>query len=405
MVVILVKRKLRNMKPSFRRNLNLALLIVVILVSFGLGSWFGKLQVVCDVCQPEDINFSLFWEAYHKLQEKFVNQEKFDVQEIIYGAISGMVKSLEDPHTVFFPPEDTKRFIEDVQGSFEGVGMQIDIIKGQLQVIAPLKGTPADKAGLRAGDKIMKVDGNPTADLIIEEAVDLIRGPRGSEVVLTIYREEWEKTRDISVIRGNIDIPSLEWELKDEDIAYIKLYHFTQRAGFDFGRVAFEILDGPATKIILDLRNNPGGYLEIAQDIAGWFLREGEIVVIEDFGDGSEIEYRAQGNGMFLDYKIVVLINKGSASGSEILAGALRDNRGILLIGDTSFGKGSVQQLEELRGGSSLKITVANWLTPNRQLISDVGLEPDIKVEMTEEDYEEDRDPQLKRAIEVIKDL
>lgn len=405
MVVILVKRKLRNMKPSFRRNLNLALLIVVILVSFGLGSWFGKLQVVCDVCQPEDINFSLFWEAYHKLQEKFVNKEKFDVQEIIYGAISGMVKSLEDPHTVFFPPEDTKRFIEDVQGSFEGVGMQIDIIKGQLQVIAPLKGTPADKAGLRAGDKIMKVDGNPTADLIIEEAVDLIRGPRGSEVVLTIYREEWEKTRDISVIRGNIDIPSLEWELKDEDIAYIKLYHFTQRAGFDFGRVAFEILDGPATKIILDLRNNPGGYLEIAQDIAGWFLREGEIVVIEDFGDGNEIEYRAQGNGMFLDYKIVVLINKGSASGSEILAGALRDNRGILLIGDTSFGKGSVQQLEELRGGSSLKITVANWLTPNRQLISDVGLEPDIKVEMTEEDYEEDRDPQLKRAIEVIKDL
>lgn len=393
------------MKPSFRKNLNLALLIVVILVSFGLGSWFGRLQVVCDVCQPEDINFSLFWEAYHKLQDKFVNQEKLDVQKIIYGAISGMVESLEDPYTVFFPPEDTKRFIEDVQGSFEGVGMEIEIKKGQLQVVAPLGGTPADRAGLRAGDKIMKVDGNPTADITIKEAVDLIRGPRGSEVVLTIYRQEWEETREIAVIRGDIDVPSLKWELKDEDIAYIKLYHFTQRAGFDFGGVAFEILDSPATKIILDLRNNPGGYLEIAQDISGWFLREGEMVVIEDFGDGSEIEYRAQGNGMFLDYKIVILINKGSASGSEILAGALRDNRGILLIGDTSFGKGSVQQLEELRGGSSLKITVANWLTPNRQLISDVGLEPDIKVEITEEDYEEDRDPQLERAIEVIKGL
>ena len=175
------------MKISFKKNLNLVLLAVIILVSFGLGAWFGKLQVVCDVCQPQDINFSLFWEAYHKLQEKFVDQGKFDTQEIIYGAISGMVKSLEDPYTVFFPPEDTKRFIEDVQGSFEGVGMEIEIRKGQLQVVAPLEGTPADRAGLRAGDKIIEVDGTPTADLTIKESVNLIRGLKGTEVILTVF--------------------------------------------------------------------------------------------------------------------------------------------------------------------------------------------------------------------------
>jgi len=393
------------MKLPFKKSLNLVLWAAVILVSFGLGAWFGKLQVVCDVCPPEDLNFSLFWEAYHKLQEKFVNQENFDVQEIIYGAISGMVKSLEDPYTVFFPPEDTKRFIEDVQGSFEGVGMEIEIKKGQLQVVAPLEGTPADRAGLRAGDKIMKVDGNPTADLIIQEAVNLIRGPKGTQVILTIFRSDWEETRDIPVVRDAIDVPSLRWEMKEDNIAYIKIHHFTQIASFDFAQAAFEILDSKATRMIIDLRNNPGGYLEVAQDIAGWFLEPGEVVVIEDFGGGNEKEYLAKGNGVFLDYKLVVLINEGSASGSEILAGALRDNRGILLIGETSFGKGSVQQLEELTGGSSLKITVANWLTPSRQLISETGLEPDIKVEMTPEDYEQDRDPQLGRAIEVIRGL
>ncbi|MFQ6049488.1 MAG: S41 family peptidase [Candidatus Paceibacterales bacterium] len=399
---------------SNKRKLNLIFLVVVIFVSFGLGFWVGKEQVVCPVCPPEELDFSLFWEAWHVLQEKFVDKEKFDAQKMIYGAISGMVKSLEDPYTIFFTPQETKRFIEDVKGTFEGVGMEIGIRKNQLQVIAPLEGTPAQRAGLRAGDKIMEIDGLMTADLTIEEAVNLIRGPRGTEVILTILRKEWGETKEIKIVRGVIAVPSLKWEIlastgeaggKDNNIAYLKLYHFTEKASFDFGRAAFEILNSPAKKIILDLRNNPGGYLEIAQDIAGWFLEEGQIVVIEDFGQGDKIEHKAKGNGKFLDYKIIILINQGSASGSEILAGALRDNRGILLIGEKSFGKGSVQELEKLREGSSLKITIAKWLTPKGQLITDVGLEPDIKVEMTDEDYEEGRDPQLDKAIEVIREI
>lgn len=391
---------------KLKQNFVLFFLILVILASFGLGTWFGKTQVVCEVCPPQDLNFSLFWETWNKLQEKYVDKEKFDTKEMIYGAISGMVKSLDDPYTVFLKPEDTKRFIEDVKGTFEGVGMEIGVRKGQLQVIAPLEGTPAQKAGLRAGDKIIKVDDRPTIDMTIDEAVNLIRGSKGTEVTLTVYREEWKETKDITIVRGVIKVPSLKWELKEDNIAYLKIYQFSEKASVDFQKVAIEILESPAQKIILDLRNNPGGYLEVAHDITGWFLEKGQIVVIEDFGD-SELrkEYKAQGNARLLPYPIVILINQGSASASEILAGALRDNRGVKLIGESSFGKGSVQELERLSGGSSLKITVANWLTPKGELITDKGLEVDIEVEVTEEDYGQDRDPQLEKAIEIIKGL
>ena len=203
-----------------------------------------------------------------------------------------------------------------------------------------------------------------------------------------------------------IEVPSLKWEIKNENIAYLKLYQFSEKASFDFRIAAIEILASPCQKIILDLRNNPGGYLEVAQEISGWFLKRGEIVVIEDFGARKERNiYKAQGNASLVGFPVVILINQGSASGSEILAGALRDNRDILLIGEKSFGKGSVQELERLSEGSSLKITVAKWLTPKGELITDKGLEPDIKLEMTEEDYEEGKDPQLDKAIEIIKNL
>ena len=391
------------MSTKLKKILTSFFLVFTILTSFGLGNYFGKTQ--CQICPPEDLDFSLFWEAYHKLQEKFVDKGKFDTQNLIYGAISGMVKSLDDPYTVFFNPEQTKKFLEDVKRVFEGIGIQIDIKKGQLQVVAPLEGTPADLAELRAGDKIVKINDTPTDNLSLDEAVSLIKGPKGTEVTLTIFREGWEKPKEIKIVRGVIEVPSLKWEIKDENIVYLNIYQFFEKASLDFRQAAIEILGSPAQKIILDLRNNPGGYLEVAQDIAGWFLERGKLVVIEDFGNGERNEYKSEGGGQFLDYKIVVLINEGTASGAEILAGALRDNRGILLIGEKSFGKGSVQELENLKGGSSLKITVAKWLTPKGQLITDVGLEPDIKVEMTDEDYEKGRDSQLDKAIEIIKNL
>jgi len=391
---------------NIRRSFVLVFITITIIVSFGFGILVGKNTVICKFCIPEDLDFSLFWETWHKIQEGYIKADDIDVQELIYGAISGMVESLGDPHTIFFTPGETKTFLEDISGRFEGIGMEIGIREGQLQVIAPLEGTPAQKAGFRPGDRIIKIEDISTIDITIEEAVSLIRGPKGTEVTLTIMRDEWDVPEEIKIKRAVIKIPSMKWELKEDDIAHIRLYHFSEQADRDFRKIAMEVLRSSAKGIILDLRSNPGGYLERAQDIAGWFLENGQVVVIEDFGDKREKEiYKAKGNADLLEYPTVILINQGSASASEILASALRDNRGIIIIGETSFGKGSVQLLESLTDGSSLKITVAYWLTPDGNLISDVGLEPDIKIEMTDEDYNENRDPQLNKAIEIIKEM
>lgn len=386
--------------------------LIFINAVFFFGFWLGKSQEISESFPPINqnreevkVDLSLFWETWQRLEEKYIDKGKLSPQEMLYGAIAGMVKALKDPYTVFFKPEEVKRFFENVAGEFEGVGMEIGIKKGELLIISPLEGTPAFKAGLKAGDKILKIDDTFTADLSLEEAVDLIRGPKGTTVTLTIFRQEWEEPREISIVRDLIKVPSLRWELQEGDIAYLKLYHFTERADFDFRKTAIEILNSPASRIILDLRNNPGGYLEVARDIAGWFLEKGKVVAIEDFGEGGEKEYKSPGPSKLVSYPIVVLINQGSASGSEILAAALRDNRGVKLIGERSFGKGSVQEVEKLSDRSALKITVAHWLTPKGKLIEGVGLEPDIYIKMTQEDYLKNRDPQLEKAIEVIKSL
>jgi carboxyl-terminal processing protease len=382
---------------TLRKKIILGFLMVILVGgSFYSGILFGKLQ--CKICPPEGIDFSLFWEAYYKLQERFVDKSKMDPKQIIYGAISGMVRSLGDPYTVFLTPDETKRFVEDVRGTFEGVGLEIGVKKGELQIIAPLEGTPAFRAGLKAGDKILKINDTPTADLTLEEAVSMIRGPKGTKVRLTIFREGWEKEKQFEIVRDVIEVPSLRWEEK-EGMVYIKIYQFSEKASLDFAKAAIEILKLPSNKIILDLRDNPGGYLEVAQNIAGWFLEKGKTVVIEEFGNGERKEYKSEGPSYFSDYKVVVLINGGTASGAEILAGALRDNLGILLIGERSFGKGSVQELERLKEGS-LKITIAKWLTPKGKLISDIGLEPD---EVIKNEEKEEKDLQLERAIEILK--
>jgi carboxyl-terminal processing protease len=389
-----------------KRSFVLVFLVVTLFISFGLGFWTGKESKICKICPPEDIDFSLFWQAYNTLQEKFARPEKIDIEKIIYGAISGMVETLEDPYTVFFNPQETEEFEKQLSGIYEGVGMEIGIKNEQLTVIAPLEGTPAQKAGLRPGDKIFKVDNIDTVDISIDEAVKLIRGPKGTEVTLTIFREGWEKAKEIKIRRATIKIPSLKWELMDENIAYIHIYQFHQPLISDFRKAAIEILASPSQKIILDLRNNPGGYLDVAQDIAEWFLEKDDIIVIEDYGARNEENiYRAERDGEFFQYPIVILINQGSASGSEILAAALRDNRNIKIIGETSFGKGSIQESVKLRGGSSLKITIAKWLTSEGKSISEIGITPDIKIEITEEDYARERDPQLEKAIEIIKEM
>ena len=396
---------------KFKKIIIAFLIIAAVLFSFGFGYYFGEIEGKRMISPSDELDFSLFWEVYNTLKEKYAHPEDFNNEEIIYGAISGMVESLGDPYTVFFNPEEAKIFEEDVKGVFEGVGMEIGIREKGLTVIAPLEGTPAQKAGLRPGDKIIKIDDVSTINIAIDEAVKLIRGQKGTEVSLTVYREDWGETKEIKIVRGVIKIPSLAWELisssdeRQDDIAHIKLYQFSEKAAYDFKTASREILDSSAERIILDLRNNPGGYLTVAQDITGWFLEKGQIVTIEDFGEEKEQKlYKAKGPEKFLSYPIVVLINEGSASGSEILAGALRDNRQVKLIGEKTFGKGTVQSLEYLSEGS-LKITIASWLTPKGEVLTDKGLKPDIKVEMTLEDYEQGKDPQLEKAVEILKEM
>lgn len=377
-------------------------LVLLLGVAFGGGFWLGQEQ--CEVCSPSEVDMSLFWEAWEDLHEKHVDAGQLSQQDLIYGAISGMTEALDDPHTVFMEPSDAKRFREDVSGDFEGVGMEIGMRDNRLTVIAPLDGTPADRAGFQAGDVVLEVNGSSTQGITTEEAVEWIRGPKGSTVTLTVAREGWEESKPIEVKRDAIEVPSMSWEMKENDIAYIKLDHFTEKLSSSFREAEIEITEQEPKGIVLDLRNNPGGYLSIAQDVAGWFLEEGKVVAIEDFGgDRADKNYESEGPGTFSDTPIVVLVNQGSASASEILAGALRDQREVELIGATSFGKGSVQELSRLDNGSSLKITVAKWLTPKGNLIADEGLKPDHEVEMTEEDYQNEEDPQLQKAMQVIK--
>lgn len=389
--------------------------IAVVLLVFGsfiAGFYFGKksipsiLQISAplenkETNKPAKIDFGLFWDVWKKIEEKFLKRNELNYQEMVYGAISGMVKGLNDPYSEFMPPKESKQFIDDIKGKFEGIGAEIGIRKGVLTVISPLKNSPAEKAGLKAGDKIIKIDDRSTADITLNQAVSLIRGPKGTVVTLTILRDSLDKSIEIKITRAVIKIPVLEWKIINNNIAYIQIFNFSESLIGEFNKTVQKIIKSNANKIILDLRNNPGGYLEVAQEIASWFLKRGEVITQEDFGDKKDF-YRSFGYEILGKFPIVILVNEGSASASEILAGALRDLKNVPLVGTKTFGKGSVQILENFKDGSSLKITIAKWLTPNGVSISDEGLKPDYEIKLTDEDIENNRDPQLDKAIEII---
>lgn len=402
------------MFSGLQKNTVVILIIIGLVASFGFGFSVGKGQSTpvyldgvsgIDLGKPAGVDFSLFWDAWRVVQEKFATKEPLNVQNMVYGAISGMLDSLDDPYTVFMNPEDAKKFYDDLQGSFEGVGMEIGIRNRALQVVSPLEGTPAKAAGVKAGDRILKIGEVLTEGMSVEKAVSLIRGPKGTSVTLSMFREGWKEAKEVSIVRDVIVIPSLKWELKG-DVAYIKLFQFSEKAGRDFRKASQDILASKAKYIVLDVRNNPGGFLDISVDIAGWFLEQGSIVVTEELKDTSEQRvHKTRGTAGLLSYPLVVLMNEGSASASEILAGALRDDRGILLIGKQSFGKGSVQEIQTMRDNSSLKVTIAKWLTPKGIVIQKIGLKPDIEVENTLEDEEKGIDAQLDKALEAVKNL
>ena len=351
------------------------------------------------------IDFSLFWSVWDLLKSKYVDAGSLDAKKLYYGAIKGMLAATGDPYTTFLDPVENQKFGEDISGNFEGIGAELGIKNGILTVIAPLQGTPAEKAGIRSGDKIIKIDGKSSGDMTIEEAVDHIRGKKGTSVVLTVYREGNADAQDITVQRGIINVKSVTFEVKENNIAYIKITRFGDDTNKLFAEAIKKVSAAKNQGLVIDLRNNPGGYLETSIDVASKLLPKGKIVVIEESGNKSQKKMYTRGGDVASEIETVVLINEGSASASEILAGALKNNRSnITLVGKKSFGKGSVQEFIEMPQGTAAKITVARWLTPDSTQINEQGIKPDNEVEFSDEDYENNRDPQLDAALKILKE-
>lgn len=396
--------------------------IVAILIAFALGFAYGghalslnpgyhptpNAPQITNANAPvpdylsKDVDFSLFWKVWQEAKTNYVDQPVSDTQ-LFYGALSGIVSSLNDPYSVFFDPKTAQDFQGELAGQFEGIGAEIGVKNDQLIIVAPLADTPADKAGLKPGDFITAIDGKDTAGMAVDVAVGMIRGKEGTKVKLSIFRTGFDKPQDFQITREKITVKSVKWEMKDNGVAYIDVSHFNDDTSDLFNQAVKELVtDKGAKKLVLDLRSDPGGFLDTAVDLGSHWIDTGDIVK-ERFSDGSIKEYKASGPSPLKNVKTVVLINEGSASASEILAGALQDDKLATLVGEKSFGKGSVQILENLDDGSAIKITVAKWLTPKDRTIDKDGIEPDVKVDITKADIDAGKDPQLDKALELLK--
>ncbi len=378
--------------------------------NFVYGKVKGKLKSPPEFLS-EDVDFDLFWDAWRVIQSRYVDRPIGETK-LLYGSIAGMVASLGDPFSVFLEPQTTKNFTEELTGKIEGIGAEIGIRDGRLTIVSPLSESPAERAGLKPGDKVWAIDGYSTDSITLDDAVSRIRGPKGSTVVLTITHNGDTEKRDIPIVRDTIRIVSAEWKIIDREmygipeeskIGYIKISHFNADTGARVRAIVQKALLAQPDGIIVDLRNNPGGFLDQAVEIAGTWIPSGGVVVQEKQADGSIISNLSPGPASLGDIPVVVLINRGSASGSEILAGALQDNGKAVIVGETSFGKGSVQQIEQLRDGSSIKITVARWLTPDGNQIDQQGIAPDKEVPFDQEQYDETGiDSQIMAAVDVL---
>jgi len=394
-----------------RRNLNVVLTVGLFFV---LGIYIGfsnrpAIEKVIGLSNKENpltvqTDFSPFWKVWNIIDEKYPKADGITAQNRIYGAISGLIGSLNDPYSVFFTPEETKDFEDEIAGNFTGIGMEVGIKDKVLTVIAPLKDTPAYRANIKPGDKILKINKTVTSGLSIEEAIKLIRGERGTSVTLTIFREGNRDPIEVTMIRDIINIPTLDTELRPDGIFVIKLYSFSANSANLFRNAVKQFSGSGTDKLLLDLRGNPGGYLDAAVDMSSWFLPSGKTIVTEDYGENRKPEvFRSRGYNVFSDkLKFVILIDSGSASASEILAGAMQDHDRAKLVGEKSFGKGSVQEVVNVTSDTILKITVAKWLTPNGNLIAEVGLTPDYLIEFTKKDSEDKKDPQLEKAVQIL---
>lgn len=390
--------------------ISLAMLIVI----FSLGIYFGfthrsELEKVVGLTGKDtevstNADFRPFWKAWNVLNEKSIYSKDTNDQDRVWGAIEGLAASFGDPYTTFFPPEENKTFQEEILGSFDGIGAEIGMKNEELVIIAPLKDTPAWKAGVKAGDRLIEIDGTNTNKLTAEEAVDLIRGPQGTSVKLIILRTGEKETRSITVLRDKIQIPTIDTEFREDGIFVIKFYSFSENSINLFRDALIKFVESKSSKLVIDLRGNPGGYLDSAIRISSWFIDKGDVVLSEEslIGEKEKV-FRSYGPRLFSDkLSLVVLVDGGSASASEILAGALRSHKIATIVGEKTFGKGSVQELVKITDDTSLKVTVANWLTPDGISISKQGITPDVVVKMTLKDVENEKDPQMDKAIELL---
>ncbi|OGG76764.1 hypothetical protein A3B35_03060 [Candidatus Kaiserbacteria bacterium RIFCSPLOWO2_01_FULL_54_24] len=392
------------------------LLMFAIGIALGVVFVFGGGAAAQLTIPPEDVDFSPVWKAWRVIDEKFVpaavatstqvatsTAEKN--QERVWGMIQGLAGSLEDPYTFFLPPKENEIFADDISGAFEGVGMEIAVKNQVLTVVSPLKGSPAERAGIKSGDSILKIDNVETRGMDISTAVSRIRGPKGTQVTFLVMREGFTEPREIKVTREVINVPIVTTKARSDGVFVIELQSFTANSPELFRRALREFVESGSRSLVLDLRGNPGGYLEAAVDMASWFLPTGRVVVTEDYGGNAEsVVHRSRGYDVFNEnLRMVMLVDRGSASASEILAGALQHYGIAKMVGDRTFGKGSVQELVEITSDTALKITVARWLGPDGEQIPLDGIVPDVEIKNTEEDVKAGKDPQLEKAIEILK--
>jgi carboxyl-terminal processing protease len=386
------------------RVFSIAILTVVVtctsfMAGFGTSYLIVPKPAVVEPTTEEERAFQVFWEAWRILEEEFYGEIP-GPKEMTYGAIRGVLRTLEDD-VVFIEPDRARLFAEDITGTYEGIGTVVRMRKdGKLLIVHPFEGSPAEKAGLLPGDLILKVDGTSLEGMSVMEAIFLIRGPEGTTVQLLIEREG--KTFEVEIVRARIEIPVVDYDVIDEDIAYIWLWGFSTPVAGKIKVALRELLAKEPKGLILDLRNNPGGLLDVSIEVASQFIGEG-IILTERLKDGQVREYKARPGGLALEIPLVVLINGGTASASEIVAGAIQDAGRGILIGEPTMGKGSIQHPYTLSDGSELRVTYAYWFTPKGRAIHKEGLTPDILIRLTPEDRKAGRDPQLERAIEYLK--
>lgn len=352
-----------------------------------------------------DVDMRLFWKVWGELEDRYVDEKIIENESMVYGAIKGMVSALDDPYTVFMTPEESRQFNENLEGTLEGIGAELTVKDKKLIIVTPLRKSPAEKSGLLAGDTIYKINGELAENMTLIDAIMKIRGKKGTTVKLTILRQKLDKPFEVSIVRDSIDIESVTVEKLDDGIVYLSVNQFNDKTNTEFGKAVSEMILNEPKGLIVDLRYNGGGYLDIAVQLLSYLLpKDTAAVVIKERAKDDSI-LKTNGNPKLLNVPLVVIVNDSSASASEIVAGAIQDHKRGVILGTKSFGKGSVQEVEKFTDGSSIRLTIAKWFTPNGRTIDKVGLTPDIAVEITEEDIKKTYDRQKEEAIKYLKNL